>query len=220
MGRSWKHWLGSYISSLPKRTEEEVRALAKRWRGGEVAIRDELVQGVMSVTFQAVAKYEHHNHEELFSVAIETIYEALEKYPIAAAKREAEENKDNIKAYVTQFVRSRIMDFICDSPGVPSPRREHLRRDNDVKVVVPASVDGVAMVDDCYNDTDTHDLISRICEDDLDKKIINLRLQGLLDPEIGRTLGCSRQLVTKRRLLIGGRLKAIYEELAINVRTQ
>ena len=204
--RSWTHYLGGKIKGLERVEDVELDNLLNRLLKGEDVV-NKIVMSQLRLVFQETAGFDHSNKDELFSVAIDGIYLSIEKYlESRQRKKESREEFTNpiinqakaFRSFMLTWVKSHIMDFICDSRPVPVPRQS-LQKNKELLPTVVEYIDQKARKCEGQTALDVAEIIEKACTHPADKSIVRLRLEGYDNAEIAKKIGYSAAFVSVRK---------------------
>lgn len=227
-GRGYEHYLGKFLRGVTPFGDGEVERLAIAHALGDKAGEERLVFGHMRLAFQIAASYQHHNKIELFSAAIDGLYDGLGNWPKAVDTRLRINFvqclvghpdgglKWNIKSYLMSYVRTAVSDFIYASNIVPMPgRTARLKNEDGTRKFLSRKTDTFqeentpGVVDEHQEETEMRDLMDVLKLSSREKRVVELRLEGLIDLEIAERMGFSRTEIQRIRLSIGAKLKKL-----------
>lgn len=210
--RSWTHYLGGVIKNIPQLDDDQLSGLLERLLKGEDVV-SVVVMSQLKLVFQVAASFDHYNKDELFSVVIDGVYLSIEKYMESRQRRRKEEHLvENharaFRSFLVKWVRSYILDFICDSKPVPVPRQT-LHKHKELLPSVEQYVDQGYRRCDGQTELDVREIVQLMCSHPADRMIIQLKLEGYNNAEIAKRIGYSPAFITGRQNKLEAALRQI-----------
>lgn len=157
------------------------------------ALLAQLLPYVRGIAISLAYKTNPQLRSELIAISYLALCEALDSAKYI-------ENFISIRAYVRQRVLQRLSSYINECIRWPVRIPESSVRAFNIPIV---SNNCVSLTPDMcsVNDKSYHTLmhIKECCKDDTDSKIVDLRIAGYVDSEIGKMLHVSLMTVNRRR---------------------
>lgn len=183
-------------------TEDEIPALLACLRTGDANATERVILGHVRLAMQIVGRYLHRLKSDrlsdlLVSAALEGIIDAVHR--VSAGSME----HDNLSGYVTDYIHRYVSRALEDVPTVRVPRTtqqsaryrgETVRRPSRVGFDDPDLLRRTAKHDD-INDFEIKEIIDKIIQSDLERRILELRQEGQTDAEIATALSLSKTSV-------------------------
>lgn len=208
-----KGWgFDSYFKGrIPPALRDEARKveLLTRLRANDAdkEARDELILGHIGRAAQIVGTYiagmrSRRLEEELMSSAVEAIIDGISEIIVA--------DHDNVTGLVTKVIHCRLSQVLTDQPLIAvrgsAQRMRKLRgkdriegpKIHDVsRSVIHARVTSQAedVVDEAIFNETMQLVREKVCINDQEQEVLDLRLDGLSDREIGEKLGLDRRVI-------------------------
>jgi DNA-directed RNA polymerase specialized sigma subunit len=140
--------------------------------------------------------------DEIVSVGLEGLMEAIDKYPVARANHIGD-NK-GITAYIAGFVRYKILRFKAEDSLIRIPQESQRRLQ-----IKPFSVGSSESAINHPNLAAINEILRLIATDPMEWAIIKLRRKGFTDYEVAEKLNVSVSFVNSTRK----KLERRYEEM-------
>jgi hypothetical protein len=184
-----EHWLG--LRPLPKACDdEECLRLYPLVRGGHKPSIDRIILGHLKFAFAIVTSvFNSGDSDSAISVAFEALVDGV----IAIEKGSLDHHTvPNITGYLAVTIKGKVTKFL-----------------NAQKRTLKRFPHRLYSIDN--RQIEYEEILSKILEDRKEREIIELRLSGRKDPEIGRLMGLTKQRVAQIRQKIGQRLKLLMD---------
>ena len=175
------------IFNCPKLTDNEIQALVIEYKTtGSKEIRDKLVMAFVPAASSIAASYRRTtglNYDDLQGEAILGVVDAVSRMAGLA--------HNNIGGYVNQYIHQYCKKYIKSfPPAIEIPDEPEGREDNE---------------------TDVKEILNSLPQDEKEARVLELKMQGLSDSEVGKVMGYTRQhiwsirmsLVTRFRRMVG-----------------
>jgi len=192
---SFSHTLGSLPQVSPEREKELITKL--RNQSITEAERNELASGLVKFAISIAACY-RGNIDELVAEALFGLARGLDYAPQKLVN-------DNLLAYLAKWIHKYCVMVAGSRKGLVGPSqdtiRKHLKEGKAIHVPeIVYDVTEVIAENDCADKL--LDCILASAETDFEKQLVKLKLEGLSDIDVARTVGCNPMWVcrVKRRL--------------------
>ena len=184
-------------------SDSEKEVLISRIRNGSVIAAQTAVMTHLVLALNIVGRYitalgSSSQSDELVSSAVDGLCCAVQKI----AKREM--NHNNLTGYVTEYMHRYISESIEHSPMVRVPARtKRDRRQKGLESSQPATRQLTeAVIEKQFDkklkqttDLELKEIVDRLVQSDLERSIIELRVEGRSDLEVANQLGMSNTTV-------------------------
>lgn len=210
--KSFQSWIGS--QNLPDKVPEPLLStMVARLRDGDMDVSHYIVMGHVRLAAQIVGRYLwKHNHktDDLVSAAMFGICQAVKW----AADGRMYDNR--ITPYIVQTIHRYIQEYLEHDHIVPIPRKEFSKKMRNQEHApyyywLSANIDGdeenteyisndawqtyEPRVEDVGIEIEFNDLCEHMLLSDMERKIIDMRIEDYTLKEIGEKLGTSHQYI-------------------------
>lgn len=196
--RSYRHPF--YKLDLQPLTDDEKPLLILKIKDGDLEAAHKVVLGHLRLALGIVGRYmmvieNQTKSDDLVSAAVEGLCEGVNKI------RHEGLPHTNLSGFLAEYIHRFISDYLDKFSTVRVPGRT--RRRLGTEFHAPATIELNSSLIDKNLEIRLHDLeeievrelIDKISENDLDRKIIALRMEGHKDDAIGLQLGVSKTTV-------------------------
>lgn len=183
------HWLG--LRPLPDAcNDQECLRLYPLIRGGHKPSIDRIILGHLKFAFSIVSSvFNSGDSDSAISVAFEALVDGVVLIEDGALDHHT---VPNITGYLAVTIKGKVTKFLN------AQRRTLKRFPHRLYLIEPDIIE-------------YEEILCKILEDRKEREIIELRLSGRKDPEIGKLMGLTKQRVAQIRQQIGQRLKLLMD---------
>ncbi len=199
-------------------SREKNNQVYDRLVNGDESARDEMIQGNMALVVVRVEAYLRQSpqyaflRDDLISAGLVGLCEAVD-----AMQKRGRVKSANPTGYIYTAIDNHLTETVDEESTIVVPHRTQKRaREEDNPIVCPRAV-GAKATESCFSRLSTADVsaghelkdeIMACCRDDVDVKIVEMRIAGHTDSEIAEAVGLSgHQTISRRRKKIFARLK-------------
>jgi DNA-binding NarL/FixJ family response regulator len=180
------HWLGQLTLPEPCNDAECLR-LYPLVRGKHKPSIDRIVLGHIKFSFAIVTSvFTSGDSDSVMSVAFEALIDGVNRISTGALDHHT---VPNITGYLAVTIKGKVTKFL---------------NNKRILTKVPSRL---FVLD--HSPLEYKEILSKIIENSREEEVLELRLSGRKDPEIGRMIGLSKQRVTQIRQHIGQKLLAL-----------
>lgn len=132
----------------------------------------------------------------MFGVACLAIVKAIDKLPPSI---------DNVAAFIVMAVSRAIRKYKANLPiiRIPLTSEARMKQGEMEQVVLPSVVDidyhNPLRLHDGFEQVDCDEIVDKICYNETERAVVELRAQGYTDTEVGLELGLGKSAVCKLR---------------------
>jgi DNA-directed RNA polymerase specialized sigma subunit len=194
------------INAPERISESRLAELVKGLRDGDLSTHGEIIEGHIKLAITIAGRYIRicpRKSEELVS-------ESMFGLMYAVKKAQEKMIDDNVTSWIASCCHRFAQRFLISDNVIRVPPTS-AKRCGIIVIVTRLTVDVTTASTGPL--CDFMDMIESCAKTDFDRKILDLRIQGYNDKEIGESLGVSQQHVSKMRDKMRSRFDAISREV-------